>query len=252
MTAHLYFVAPGTLREQMRPEEPVVLGGDEGRHAVTVKRMAVGEEILLADGEGLLAHCVVASTAKSELTALVQTVEREERPAVAFTLVQALAKGDRDLQALEAATELGVDAVVPWQAERSIVQWRGERAEKARRKWVAQAEAATKQSRRATPPRISDLVTKNAAAQAISATVAGGGLALVLHEDAEASLAQVGLPSAGDVMLVVGPEGGITPVELDAFVAAGATPVRMGATVLRSSSAGPAALAALLARSRWV
>lgn len=247
MTAHLYFVAPGTLREQMRPEEPVVLGGDEGRHAVTVKRMAVGEEILLADGEGLLAHCVVASTAKSELTALVQTVEREERPAVTFTLVQALAKGDRDLQALEAATELGVDRVVPWQAERSIVQWKGERAAKARRKWVAQAEAATKQSRQATPPVVDELAAK----QTVVRLVEESALTLVLHEDAEVGLSDVTLPGAGDVVLVVGPEGGITPGELDAFAAAGATSVRMGRTVLRSSSAGPAALAALFARSRW-
>lgn len=247
MTAHLYFVAPGTLREQMRPEEPVVLGGDEGRHAVTVKRMAVGEEILLADGEGLLAHCVVASTAKSELTALVQTVEREERPAVTFTLVQALAKGDRDLQALEAATELGVDRVVPWKAERSIVQWKGERAAKAHRKWVAQAEAATKQSRQATPPVVDELAAK----QTVVRLVEKSALTLVLHEDAEVGLSDVTLPDAGDVVLVVGPEGGITPGELDAFAAAGATSVRMGRTVLRSSSAGPAALAALFARSRW-
>lgn len=247
MTAHLYFVAPGTLREQMRPEEPVVLGGDEGRHAVTVKRMAVGEEILLADGEGLLAHCVVASTAKSELTALVQTVEREERPAVTFTLVQALAKGDRDLQALEAATELGVDRVVPWQAERSIVQWKGERAAKAHRKWVAQAEAATKQSRQATPPVVDELAAK----QTVVRLVEESALTLVLHEDAEVGLSDVTFPDAGDVVLVVGPEGGITPGELDAFAAAGATSVRMGRTVLRSSSAGPAALAALFARSRW-
>lgn len=247
MTAHLYFVAPGTLREQMRPEEPVVLGGDEGRHAVTVKRMAVGEEILLADGEGLLAHCVVASTAKSELTALVQTVEREERPAVTFTLVQALAKGDRDLQALEAATELGVDRVVPWQAERSIVQWKGERAAKAHRKWVAQAEAATKQSRQATPPVVDELAAK----QTVVRLVEESALTLVLYEDAEVGLSDVTLPDAGDVVLVVGPEGGITPGELDAFASAGATSVRMGRTVLRSSSAGPAALAALFARSRW-
>ena len=247
MTAHLYFVAPGTLREQMRPEEPVVLGGDEGRHAVTVKRMAVGEEILLADGEGLLAHCVVASTAKSELTALVQTVEREERPAVTFTLVQALAKGDRDLQALEAATELGVDRVVPWKAERSIVQWKGERAAKAHRKWVAQAEAATKQSRQATPPVVDELAAK----QTVVRLVEESARTLVLHEDAKVGLSDVTLPDAGDVVLVVGPEGGITPGELDAFAAAGATSVRMGRTVLRSSSAGPAALAALFARSRW-
>lgn len=247
MTAHLYFVAPGALHDDMPVDAPVVLGGDEGRHAVTVKRVEAGEDILLADGQGLLAQCVVAATAKGELTALVKSVVREERPAVTFTLVQALAKGDRDLQALEAATELGVDAVVPWQAERSIVQWKGERAAKAHRKWVAQAEAATKQSRQATPPVVGDLANK----QRVVRLVEDSALTLVLHEDADVGLAEVTLPERGDVVLIVGPEGGITDAEREAFTAAGATSVRMGRTVLRSSSAGPAALAALFARSRW-
>lgn len=247
MTAHLYFVVPGALNDDMAPGAPVTLGGDEGRHAVTVKRVAVGEAVLLSDGEGLVAEARVAATGRGELTAHVERVRREEPPAVTFTLVQALAKGERDLQALEAATELGVDRVLPWQAERSIVQWKGERAEKARRKWVAQAEAATKQSRQATPPCVGELVTKNA----LAAQIETAALALVLHEDATLGLAQAQLPDEGDVMLLVGPEGGITPGELESFVAAGATPVRMGRTVLRSSSAGPAALAALFARSRW-
>lgn len=247
MTAHLYFVAPGTLTPDMAPGVSVALSGDEGRHAVTVKRMTVGETILLADGEGLVAEAQVTATGKDELSADVVRVTHEESPAVRFTLVQALAKGDRDLQALEACTELGIDAVVPWQAMRSIVQWKGDRAEKARRKWVAQAEAATKQSRRATPPLIEQLVTKKSLEQRIAQAV----LALVLHEDAEQPLAAVELPENGEVLLVVGPEGGITPAELDSFLAAGATPVRMGRTVLRSSSAGPAALAVLFARSRW-
>lgn len=224
MTAHLYFVPPGALSLDMAPGSPVLLAGDEGRHAVTVKRMGVGEEVLLADGEGLVAEATVASTGQGELTAEVQRVTQEERPAVTFTLVQALAKGDRDLQALEAATELGVDAVLPWQAERSIVQWKGERAKKARRKWVAQAEAATKQSRQATPPQIGELVTKST----LTTRVGQAAVALVLHEDAEIGLGQVELPDAGEVMLLVGPEGGITPAEIEAFVGAGARPVRMG------------------------
>lgn len=247
MTAHLFFVAPGTLSDDMSPGSAVILGGDEGRHAVTVKRIGVGEQVLLADGEGLVATAEVTATGKGELTALVAHVRREERPEPHFVLVQALAKGDRDLQALEAATELGVDRVMPWQAERSIVQWRGERAEKSRRKWVAQAEAATKQSRQAIPPVIDPIVDRVVLARRLSAV----SLALVLHEDAQTPLSAVDLPDAGEVALVVGPEGGISPAELDAFTAAGAVPVRMGTTVLRSSSAGPAALAALLARSRW-
>lgn len=248
MTAHLYFVAPGVLSESLPVDAPVVLPGDEGRHAVTVKRMKAGEEILLADGQGLVAHCVVGASGSGELTAHVRSVVREPRPLVPFTLVQALAKGERDLQALEAATELGVDTVVPWQAERSIVQWKGERAARARRKWVAQAEASTKQSRRATPPVVGELANKSA----VAALIESAALALVLHEDAERGLSEVTLPDDGEVVVVVGPEGGITEAELASFTAAGAECVRMGRTVLRSSSAGPAALAALFARSRWL
>lgn len=247
MTAHLFFVPPGAIVETMSPGTPVVLGGDEGRHAVTVKRLGPGEDVLLSDGEGLVAEARVTATGKGELTAEITQVRREERPEPHFVLVQALAKGDRDLQALEAATELGVDRVVPWQAERSIVQWRGDRAAKSRRKWIAQAEAATKQSRQAVPPVIDELADR----KALVAQIDQAALALVLHEDAAHPLSAVELPSSGEVMLVVGPEGGITPTELEAFEAAGAVTVRMGTTVLRSSSAGPAALAALLARSRW-
>jgi 16S rRNA (uracil1498-N3)-methyltransferase len=162
-------------------------------------------------------------------------------------LVQALAKADRDDQAIESATELGVDEVVPWQASRSIVVWRGDRAAKALRKWESVVTAAAKQSRRSRVPVVAEPVGQRALVERIR----GSALALVLHEDATAPLAGHALPDAGDVLVVVGPEGGISPEELTAFEEAGAVSVRLGSTVLRSSSAGPAALAVLSAASRW-
>jgi 16S rRNA (uracil1498-N3)-methyltransferase len=176
------------------------------------------------------------------------TARREEpRPDVRFVLAQALAKGDRDVAAVETATELGVDEIVPWQAERCIVVWRGDRAEKSRSRWAATALAAAKQSRRAWVPDVAQVHDTAALAERARSTA----LTLVLHEEAETGLAAVDLPSVGDVLLVVGPEGGIGEPELARLTAAGARPVRLGRTVLRSSSAGPAALAVLSARDRW-
>jgi 16S rRNA (uracil1498-N3)-methyltransferase len=179
----------------------------------------------------------------------VEVTQRAQAPAPAapITLVQALAKGDRDEQPVEAATELGVDEVVPWQAERSVVVWRGDRAAKSLAKWAAVVTRATKQSRRSRVP-----VTSSAVGLApLVARVAESALTLVLHEDATEPLASVELPASGDVLVVVGPEGGISEREIEALTAAGARPVRLGATILRASSAGPAALAVLSARTRW-
>lgn len=246
MSLALYLVAAGSL-DATTAGDAVVLDGPEGRHAATVKRTQAGERLRLADGAGRVVTGAVESVDRDRLTVRVDDVEDLPVPSPRFVLVQALAKGDRDDQAIEAATELGVDEVVPWQAGRSIVQWRGDRGDKAWRKWDAVLIAATKQSRRPRRPDLAPVVTS---AQ-LAARIATGATAYVLHEDAQAPLATVDLPADGDVLLVVGPEGGIAPDELDAFTAAGAHVVRLGDTVLRSSSAGPAALAVLSAAARW-
>ena len=225
----------------------VVLDGAEGRHAATVRRIGVGEHLLLADGGGLVATCVVEAAAPARLDLRVDDVAVEPAPQPCFVLVQALAKGERDDQAIETATELGVDEVVPWQASRSIVQWRGERGEKARRKWESTVRAAAKQSRRPRTPVVAELVTS----KGLAGRLAAASAAFVLHEDATEPLAGQDLPAFGEVVVVVGPEGGITPDEVAAFEAAGARTVRLGSSVLRSSSAGPAALAVLSAAARW-
>lgn len=244
MTAPLFLVPAGALDEA---PDRYRLDGTEGRHAADVLRLAVGEEVLLSDGAGRLARTTVSATARGALELEVLEHRDDPGPELRVVLVQALAKGDRDLQAVESATELDVDEVLPWQADRSIVRWRAERAARAHAKWVSTVLAATKQSRRSRVPVVGDLLTR----RALVDRVRSADLALVLHEEAEETLRSAPLPERGEVLLIVGPEGGIAPAELDELLTAGARPVRLGRTVLRTSTAGPAALAVINAARRW-
>lgn len=244
MTAPLFLVGAGDLPDGTRSFH---LDGPEGRHAADVLRLEVGEPVLLADGAGRVAVCTVAAAHRGALDLAVHELRDEPAPPRRLVLVQALAKGDRDLLAVEAATELDVDEVVPWQADRSIVRWKGERGEKARGRWARTAVAAAKQSRRARVPEVAGLVGR----ESLLARVRDAALPLVLHEEATAPLGGVELPVEGEVLLVVGPEGGIGPEELAALTAAGAQPVRLGRTVLRTSTAGAAALATLHTLGGW-
>lgn len=243
MTAPLFLVPPGALDGPGSYR----LDGPEGRHAADVQRLRAGEQVLLSDGQGLLARCTVSAAAPGALDLAVQAVEHLPEASPRLVLVQALAKGDRDLMAVESATELDVDEVVPWQADRSIVRWRAERGDKAHRKWEQTALAATKQSRRARVPLVAPLADRST----LLARARAASLTLVLHEEADRPLAGVELPAEGEVLVVVGPEGGVSPEELAALGEAGTIPVRLGTTVLRTSTAGPAALAVLNARARW-
>ncbi len=223
------------------PADTYRLAGAEGRHAATVQRLRTGEELLLSDGAGGIARCVVTGTDRDALDLRVLDVRTEPAPDPRLVVVQALAKGDRGELAVQAMTEVGVDEIVPWQAARSVVQWRGERGARSVDRWRATAREAAKQARRAWLPVVADVATTAAVA---------GRATLVLHEDATEPLSAVDLPASGEVVLVVGPEGGIADDELRAF--AGAVPVRLGPTVLRTSTAGVAALAVLSARlGRW-
>jgi 16S rRNA (uracil1498-N3)-methyltransferase len=246
----LFVADPGTL-ERVRPGSPVVLDGDEGRHAVTVRRIRPGERVDVTDGGGRVARCRVDEAARGVLTLVVEQVTDSEQRYPRLILVQALAKGGRDERAVELATELGVDAVVPWQAERSVVRWSGDRADRAHRRWVATATAAAKQSRRATVPVIEPCTATSGLAARVAG--AGGELALILHEEATQPLTGLPVEDGVDaVLVVVGPEGGITPGEIDLLAGAGGHVVRLGPEVLRTSSAGPAALAVLsVGLRRW-
>lgn len=223
----------------------VSLDGPEAHHAVAVRRLAVGEPVVLTDGAGTVADCEVVATGKARLVARVTGLSSVPRPAPEVVVVQALPKGDRGELAVEVLTEVGVGRIVPWAASRSVAVWRGERAAKSHAKWQATAREAAKQARRAWFPVVDALASTDEAV----AVVGAAPLALVLHEEATDPLPG-SVPDG--VVLVVGPEGGLAPEELAAFEAAGARTVRLGAEVLRTSTAGVAAVAALLARTeRW-
>ncbi|MFJ8590524.1 16S rRNA (uracil(1498)-N(3))-methyltransferase [Streptomyces sp. NPDC093598] len=226
-----------------------VLDGPEGRHAVSVKRLRAGEDVVLTDGAGRWADCAVLDTeGKDRLILQLDSVHEEPAEQPRVTVVQALPKGDRGELAVETMTEVGVDAIVPWAAARCITQWRGERGAKALGKWRATAREAGKQSRRVRFPEVAEAATT----KQVAALLAGAEFAAVLHESGDAPLATAELPSTGEIVLVVGPEGGVAPEELALFEEAGAQAYRLGRSVLRTSTAGTAAAAVLLARTgRW-
>ncbi|MFI0354697.1 16S rRNA (uracil(1498)-N(3))-methyltransferase [Actinomadura sp. 9N407] len=226
----------------------VTLGGAEGRHAATVKRLRPGERVDLTDGAGLLAECVVVTADRASLTLDVLARHHQPAPEPRLVVVQALPKGDRGELAVETMTEVGVDEIVPWAASRCVTQWRPERREKALGRWRGAAREAAKQARRSRLPEVAELATTSQVTERLAAAGAG----LVLHEEATGPLSAVRPPATGEIVIVVGPEGGITEDELAAFAAAGAQTVRLGPTVLRTSTAGVAAASVLLAATgRW-
>jgi 16S rRNA (uracil1498-N3)-methyltransferase len=220
----------------------VELDGPEGKHAVQVRRMREGEAIQLSDGKGLRVRGTVAELSGSTLKLQVTKVIKEELPSRRITLVQALAKGDRDELAIQAATELGATGIIPWQASRSISRWDGPKIAKGQARWQQIVSEAAKQSLRAYTPEVENIVDTKELAEIVS----NFDLVLVLDTSATATVAGVGIPSSGSIALVVGPEGGIERSELDALQASGAKLVSLGANVLRTSTAGPALIAALM------
>ena len=225
----------------------VEVTGDEAHHAV-VRRVRVGEQVALTDGAGTTAVCTVAAITKSSLTATVHDVSSVPVGSPRVVVVQAIPKGDRGELAVEMLTEVGVDEIVPWAAARSVAVWRGDRAAKSLAKWRATAREAAKQARRSWFPTVSEM----ASTSDVVALLERATLPVVLHEAASGPMSDLPVLGRGEIVIVVGPEGGISDEELAAFADVGAEPVRLGSSVLRTSTAGVAAAAALLSRTpRW-
>lgn len=226
----------------------IVLSGAEGRHAADVRRLTAGERAEVTDGAGQVAECVVTQVQRGSVELAVRRRRVLPVPQPAVVVVQAIPKGDRGQLAVELMTEVGVDVVVPWAAERCIVRWQGERGERALGRWRSTAREAAKQARRAWIPEVTAL----AGADGVAARVAAAASAVVLDPAAGQPLGQLTLPSSGEVMVIVGPEGGISPAEAGLLAQAGATSAHLGPTVLRASTAGAVAAAVLLSRTgRW-
>lgn len=228
--------------------EVIELTGDEGRHAVSVKRTSVGEQIELVDGHGTRAVITVTGVSgKDRLTGVVDCAANEPASRPTVTVIQALPKAARSELTVDLLTQAGADVIVPWQAGRSVANW-GKKQDKGLAKWRAAARAAAKQSRRSRIPEITPVADQ----AAVVALIQAAPLALMLHEDATGKITDQPVAQADSVVLIIGPEGSISPAELDAFTAAGAHPVRLGPEVLRTASAGMVALAALGAvTDRW-
>jgi 16S rRNA (uracil1498-N3)-methyltransferase len=237
------FIAPVT---GVAAGETVVVEGDEARHAVVVRRIKAGEQVVLVDGTGTSATSTVVATTKSTMTVEVESVRVVEAALPSVTVVQAIPKGDRAELAVEVLTEIGADRIVPWAAARSVGVWRGERAAKSLARWRATAREAGKQSRRAWLPEVTEMASTADVVELLGAA----DLAVVLHESASGALASLPVEGVASIVVVVGPEGGLTDEELEAFGAGHVA--RMGEPVLRTSTAGLAAVAALLSRTaRW-
>ncbi|RGE22386.1 16S rRNA (uracil(1498)-N(3))-methyltransferase [Leucobacter sp. wl10] len=242
------------------PDGAIVVGGlvavtgEEARHAVRVSRLRAGERIAVGDGRGAVGEGVVNSAERDSFSVRIDAVRRDPEPARRLVLAQALAKGDRDERAVEQATEFGVDAVAPWSAARSVSRWDGgEKAARGVAKWGRIAREASKQSLRA---RIPDIREPLDLAGLCALAAREGVEALALHPRAGRRLTEWAMSEragiARELVVVVGPEGGFADGELDALEAAGARTLALGETVLRTSSAGPAALAVLnAALGRW-
>lgn len=223
----------------------VQVTGDEARHALQVARVRPGERLSIGDGRGLVVRGTVVEASQGVLALRVEEVAREPDPTPALWLVQALAKGDRDELAVQAATELGVAGVIPWAAERSVSRWEGAKVARGEERWRAIVREAAKQAIR---PRVPEVASLASTAQ----LAALDGLVIVLEPTAEVPLTGVALDGVDRITLVVGPEGGVSPRELDRLGESGAVAARLGPEVLRTSTAGPAALAVLNARlARW-
>lgn len=242
--------APLFLVESLPTADSLTLDGPEGHHAATVQRLRVGAELLLADGRGGTAAAVVTVVGRGSLELNVTFRGYVDASVPRLVVVQGIAKGDRGELAVQAMTEVGVDEIVPWAASRSVVQWRGDRGVRARDRWAATAREAAKQARRAWLPVMAGAPDESTST--VARRIAGAAAGFVLHEKADERLSSADLPQTGEIVLVVGPEGGIAPNELDAFAEAGGRPVRLGPAVLRTSTAGVAALAVLSGRlGRW-
>ena len=247
MTAFVFTASSPDLADA-RIGSVLALQGAQAHHALRVMRMVPGEEIEIVDGVGRRVCGLIAHTSGPEALEIeVIRIIDEPMPRLRISVIQAIPKGEHAELAVDLLTQVGTDEIVPWAAQRSVAQWKPDRAAKAREKWRAAAAAAAKQSRRARTPIIAGLASLGDTC----AIASRASLALVLHEEAKTSLADTALPLAGDVVIIVGPEGGLADEERTRLREAGAIEVRLGPTILRTSLAGAVAVTAIAARSRW-
>lgn len=217
------------------------LSGDDGYHAARVLRVTVGEELMLSDGHGAWSKMRVAEVGKKSVDLIVLESGFQDASATMITVIQAVTKGERSKEAIELLTEAGADRIIPWQAARSIGKI--DRTDKGVDKLQVAASEASKQSRRFWIPEVGGVVDTRGAI----AVVSEADLAIVFHEGATTKLSDLfgERKPIASVVIVIGPEGGITDEELVSMSEAGAKIALMGRPILRSTHAGIAAISAV-------
>ena len=212
---------------------------DDAQHAIRVLRMSAGEIFMLSDGRGKWSKVKIFAVKKKSLEVEVIETGIQDPLDISFTVVQALPKGDRLKESIEMLTESGVDTIIPWSAQRSIGK-----ADKGVEKLHTTAREASKQSRRLFIP----TVTEVASTSAVVELIVQHDLVLVFHESATNKVSEIVTRKyfeSKSVMIIIGPEGGITNEELELFNSAGAKVALMGRPILRSAHAGLAAMSAV-------
>ncbi len=221
------------------------LGGDEGHHAVAVMRLGIGEQIKIADGAGNWVSGTITEVNKKSLKIDVAQRGSAQAGKPELIVVQAVTKSDRTKEMLELLTVGGADQIIPWQAERCISKWQKDSAQK----WESAIKEAAKQSRRVKLPVLGDEVTTNQLIKLFQPA----DKVVILHESASIGISQLNLSNEfARIIIIIGPEGGISDAEISQLEVAGAVTARMGELVLRSAHAGFAALSAIQSSiGRW-
>lgn len=232
------------------PNLPILLGstydfiGDDATHAIRVLRTQVGDQLALSDGLGSWSVVKVREIGKKSALVEVMATGYEEPLAVEFTVAQAITKSDRIKESIELNTAGGADVILLWAAQRSI----GKAAPDLMQKISLTAREASKQTRRNRIPILLGVLD----AKKLASEIPNYDLTIVLHESANRKFTEVIKPGVKKVLLIIGPEGGITEEELAIFEGAGAQVALLGRPIFRSAHAGMAALSALnAALSVW-
>ena len=232
--------------------ELAIINEKEAIYALNIRRIRVGEYIHLGNGTGTLCFCIVEKSNKNSLTVRALQLISISPPKLKIKVVQAIPKSDNSGLAVQLATEAGADIISAWQASRCVSIWQGSKINKGLKRWKDVAISASKQSRRAYIPEIEGLISTTKLIKQVSNSTSNGSIVLVLHELAAMSLASQKLDKFNSIVIIVGPEGGISNGEMTMLAKAGAKAVRLGPNILRTSTAAAIALGAIGASTeRW-
>ncbi len=248
-----YFIAP----EQFG-EHTVMIDGEDAHHLLKVMRMKAGDEIIVCDGLGKSARAKLtvlqAGQAEADIT---EWLEASAEPLWKVTVAQSLPKGDKLETVIQKGTEVGAAAFIPFQSDRSIVQYDGKKEEKRRQRWSKIAKEAAEQAHREIIPHIGEVHSWKQLLQRMAEfdlvlfcyEKEGGAAGSGIADAARSFHRSRGEGQEASILLVVGPEGGFTSQEAEQALAGGAQLAGLGKRILRTETAALVGLTCLMYES---